>query len=97
MVYNTFLVAINSWTENVCPPHITSVQYCGGCSVHWRLFITSGDNISTVEGIRYSGGRFLISACLAIKNDEKISIFFCITKRNFYWEISKILPDFVPF
>ena len=22
--------------------HITSVQYCGGCSVHW------GDNISTV-------------------------------------------------
>ena len=24
------------------PPHITSVQYCGGCSVHWRLFSTSG-------------------------------------------------------
>ena len=23
-------------------PHITSVQYCGGCSVHWRLFSTSG-------------------------------------------------------
>ena len=22
--------------------HITSVQYCGGCSVHWRLFSTSG-------------------------------------------------------
>ena len=31
-------------------PHITSVQYCGGCSVHWRLFSTSGDNISTVGG-----------------------------------------------
>ena len=45
-------------------PHITSVQYCGRCSVHWRLFstlevvqyireITSvlwGDNISTVGG-----------------------------------------------
>ena len=30
------------------PPHKTSVQYCGGCSVHWRLFSTSGDNISTV-------------------------------------------------
>ena len=42
-------------------PHITSVQYCGGCSVHWKLFSTSevvqyiggcsvhrGDNISTV-------------------------------------------------
>ena len=23
-------------------------QYCGGCSVHWRLFSTSEDNISTV-------------------------------------------------
>ena len=22
-------------------PHITSVQYCGGCSVHSRLFSTS--------------------------------------------------------
>ena len=30
------------------PPHITSVHYCGGCSVHWRLFSTSGDNINTV-------------------------------------------------
>ena len=45
--------------------HITSVQYCGGCSVHWRLFSTSGDNISTVgncfstvEVARYSGGSF---------------------------------------
>ena len=36
---------------------------------------TVGDNFSTVEGIQYSGGRFLISACLAIKNEEKISIF----------------------
>ena len=24
------------------------VQYCGGCSVHWRLFRISGDDISTV-------------------------------------------------
>ena len=51
-------------------PHITSVQYCGGCSVHWRLFstlevvqyiggITSvlwGDSFSTVEVVQYSGG-----------------------------------------
>ena len=28
-------------------PHVTSVQYCD-CSVHWRLFGTSGDYISTV-------------------------------------------------
>ena len=53
------------------PPHITSVQYCGGCSVHWRLFSTSGghnqycggiasvlwgDKFSTVEVVQYSGG-----------------------------------------
>ena len=38
------------------------VQYIGGCSVHWRLFSTSGDNISTVGGsfstvevVQYSG------------------------------------------
>ena len=51
-------------------PHITSVQYCGGCSVHWRLFSTSGgyistvgdsfstvgDSFSTVEVVQYSGG-----------------------------------------
>ena len=30
-------------------PHITSVQYCGGCSVHWRLF-------STLEVVQYIGG-----------------------------------------
>ena len=29
-------------------PHITSAQYCGGCSVHWRLFSTWEGNISTV-------------------------------------------------
>ena len=23
------------------PPNVTSVHYCGGCSVHWRLFSTS--------------------------------------------------------
>ena len=68
---------------------ITSVQwgipsYCGGYSVHWRDNISAcggitsvqwGDNISTVEGIQYSGGRILISASLVIKNDEKISTF----------------------
>ena len=42
-------------------------------------------------------GRFLISACLTIKNDEKISIFFCTTKRNFHSEVSKTLADFMPF
>ena len=42
---------------------VTSVQYCGGCSVHWRLFSTSGDTISTVGGsfstvevVQYCGG-----------------------------------------
>ena len=34
-------------------PHITSVQYCGGCSVHWRLF-------STLEVVQYIGGITLV-------------------------------------
>ena len=38
------------------------------------LISTVGVNTSTVEGIKNSGGRILISACLTINNDEKISI-----------------------
>ena len=44
------------------------VQYIGGCSVHWRLFSTLRDNISTVrdsfstvEVVQYSGDN--ISTC----------------------------------
>ena len=44
---------------------------------------TVGDNISTVEGIQYNGGRILISACLVINNDEKISTFFVLRYENF--------------
>ena len=33
---------IQQLTSILYSPHITSVQYCGGCSVHWRLFSTSG-------------------------------------------------------
>ena len=39
---------------------------------------TVGDNINTVEGIQYSGRRILISTCLVIDNDEKISTFFVL-------------------
>ena len=68
---------------------ITSVQWEGGggggvASVPWKVFSTVGE-------------RLIISACLAIKNDEKISIFFCITKQRFHSEVSKILADFMPF
>ena len=78
---------------------VEGIQYIGGY-LQYMWGITSvqwADNISTVEGIQYSGGRFLISACLAIKNDEQISISFCIMKRNFHSEVSKILADFMPF
>ena len=54
---------------------------------------TVGDNISTVEDIQHSRGRILISACLAVNNDD----IFCITIRNFHSEVSKILADFMPF
>ena len=56
---------------------------------------TVGDNISTVEGIQYSGGRILISACLIINNDEKISTFFVL--RCEIGSFSKIQADFMPF
>ena len=39
---------------------------------------TVGDNINTVKGIQYSEGNILISECLVINNDEKISIFFIL-------------------
>ena len=55
---------------------ITSVQW-GLTSVQWR------DNISIVERIQYSGGRILISACLVINNNEKISTFFVLRYKIF--------------
>ena len=54
-----------------------------------------GDNISTVEGIQYSGGRILISACLVINTDEKISTFFVIRYEIFIRKFSKIQADFM--
>ena len=76
---------------------ITSVQWGIAsvlwrvASVLWRVFSTLGDNtvhvgdkISTVEGIQYSGGRILISACLVINNDEKISTFFVLRCEIFF-------------
>ena len=50
---------------------------------------TVGDNIGTVEGIQYSGGRILISACLVINNDEKISTFFVLQYKIFIREFFK--------
>ena len=44
---------------------------------------TVGENISTVEGIQYSGGKILISACLVINNDEKISTLFVLRYETF--------------
>ena len=65
-----------------------NISTCGGiASVQWR------DNISTVEGIQYSGGRILISACLVINNDEKLSTFFVLRYeifiRNFFENSSR--------
>ena len=57
------------------------------------------DNISTVEGIQYSGGTILISACLVINNDEKISTFlyFVLRYEISFGSFSKIRADFMPF
>ena len=58
-------------------------------SVLWMLFSTVGDNISPVEGIQYSGGRILISACLAINNDQKILIFLVLRYEIFIQKFLK--------
>ena len=58
---------------------------------------TVGDNISTVEGVQYSGGRILISACLVINNDEKISMFLYYDAKFSFGSFSKIKADFMPF
>ena len=58
---------------------------------------TAGDNISTVEGIQYSGGRILISTCLVINNNEKISTFVYYNTKCSFGSFSKIQADFMPF
>ena len=57
---------------------------------------TVGDNISTVEGIQYSGARILISACLVINNDEKKSTFLYYDTKFSFGSFSKIRADFMP-
>ena len=59
---------------------------------------TVRDNISTVEGIQYSGGRILISTCLVINNDKKISSTFLYYDTKFsFGSFSKIQVDFMHF
>ena len=54
---------------------------------------TVGDNISTVEGIQNSGGRILISTCLVINNDKKISTFLYYDTKFSFGSFSKIQAD----
>ena len=63
----------------------------GITSVQWE------DNISTVEGIQYSRGRILISACLVINNDQRISTFLYYNTKFSFGSFSKIQADFMPF
>ena len=60
---------------------------------------TMGDNISTVEGIQYSGERILISVCLVINNDEKVSTFSVLRydMKFSFGSFSKIQADFMLF
>ena len=80
-------------------------------SVLWRVFITlglhqymwgitsvqCGVNISTVEGIQYSGERILISARLVINNDEKNRHFLYYDTKFSFGSFLKIQADFMPF
>ena len=58
---------------------------------------TVGDNISTVEGIQYSGGRILISARLVINNDETILTFFVLRYEVFIQKFFENLSRFHAF
>ena len=58
---------------------------------------TVGDNISTVVGTQYSEGRILISACLVINNDEKISTFLYYDTKFSFGSFSKIQAGFHAF
>ena len=59
---------------------VEGIHYIGGLHQYmWGITsVQCGVNISTVEGIQYSGERILISARLVINNDEKISTFFVL-------------------
>ena len=50
-----------------------------------------------MEGIQYSGGRILISACLDINNDEKISTFLYYDMKFSFGSFSKIQADLMRF
>ena len=50
-----------------------------------------------MEGIQYSGGRILISACLVVNNDENISMFLYYDTKSLFGRFSKIQVDFRPF
>ena len=69
----------------------------GITSVQWE------DNISTVEGIQYSWGRILISACLVINNVESLIMtkryprFLYYNMKFSFESFSKIEADFMPF
>ena len=64
---------------------VEGIQYIGGLHQYMQgdNISTVGDNICTVEGIQYSGGRILISAWLAINNDERILTFFVLRYEIF--------------
>ena len=54
-----------------------------------------GDNISTVEGIQYSGGRILISACLVIIMTKRYRRFLYYDTKFSFGSFSKIQADFM--
>ena len=71
-------------TYQVFSPHITSVQYCGGCSVH------RGDNISTVgDSFSTVGGQLQYCGGCSVQWGDNISTCGGIT--SVLWGITSIL------
>ena len=63
----------------------------GITSVQW------GDNISTVEGIQYSGGRILISACWSLIMTKRYRRFLYYNTKFSFGRFLKIQADFMHF
>ena len=50
-----------------------------------------------MKDIQYSGGRILISVCMVINNDKKISTFLYYDTKFSFGSFSKIQADFMSF
>ena len=88
-----------SKSHSISHPHITSVQYCGGCSVHWRFTVhrrgggggnisTVGDSSSAVEVTQYNEGIASVLWRLFSTVGDNISTASLLWGYSVHWAIN---------